>query len=881
LDVGARACPHAKAAGHEALGLTNHGNIFGLVDHHRQCEEVGIKPIHGIEMYLTESEEKPEDRVFYHQTILVMDAVGYRNLMRLVTKSYELFYYKPRVTLELLEAHADGLIVLSGCPSSMIHRMLQAGNEDRAREVFSRLHAAFGDRFYAEVQHHESTRATTRWLVEEAERRGVRLVATNDAHYVSADDKVVHDFVLGAKKKGKGEDNPTYGEGFHIIETAREAAGYLLSAHPWMSKAQVASAVSETARIADRVDFKFEKPSSMIPPMWGKDSRDLLRRKAVEGLASRGLAKKRDYVERLRRELHVVELLGYVDYFHVVREATTWAREHGILIGPRGSVCGSLLAYCLGVTTVDPIYHGTLFERFLHEQKTSPPDVDLDIDSENRDRLHGWLLERFKPYAYPIIAFGRGGPGMIVKDLADALPDVQPDLWNELKQELNEMRFVHHVEVPSEEELRDLAPSIEDIEKDVPWIVRCVSRLVGAVRYVGKHPGGICFVPEEDYSKWIALVRKPNEDHALTSYSYLDVAHIGLLKFDFLGLNAMTTLNRTIKLIGERHDEDVVSLDSIPLNDEGVFRRFAAGDTDGIFQFETRGARNILKAIEPDSFAELVASTALNRPGVSANLEKYVEGKRAGREHEQFPETYGALVYQEQISLSLRKLGLDWKDADVFLKSIKSHTIGYNVALKAQTGIDIHEKIKALLRETKGYTEAQAQEYIDTINQYSFNMGHAVGYTLTAYLQMWLRVHYPLEFWTSTLNTETVEVKRWAYERAAIFDGVVLLPPHVNGSAHYRIEQNAIRVGLKTVKGVGEKTAENVVALGPYEKARDILKVPKKVANAGAVKAMILAGALIMDPEKWLEHAVNYNAARKEAKLGGWQYKGQAFGKIA
>lgn len=881
VDLATRAADRAIKLGQPAVGLTNHGTVFGIIEHYRICNEKGIKPILGMEAYVTVGAQRPESteqrearkvaggealklEKSAHQTLIVQNYAGYRNLMKLVTLSYDYFYYKPRVPLKYLGERGDGLIVLSGCPSSLLQRLLSADKVEQAEKLFAWYVKHFGDRFYAEVQHSALTQKTMPMLLALAKKYGVPLAATNDAHYVDPEDRVVHDMLLKLRRKDQGEENPTYGDGYHMVSAA-EMASYLYLMHrETMTKKQIGEAIENTVRIAERCDPKLEdhKPERMLPAFWGDNPGALVQKLADDGLVAKGLDTKRAYLDRLAEEMRVIRKLGYEEYFLVCHEVTSWARGQGIMIGPRGSVCGSLLAYVLGITQVDPIVHGTLFERFLHDQKKSFPDVDLDIDSRYKTVVHDWFYKRFAPYVLPIITFGRYGSGNIANDLRKAFPEIITlDRKNKIRFAIERIKHEHVFVI--DYEVLDQYAIFDAIEADLPGIKRIVLKLYNMARYIGKHPGGVCFVPGE-YDRWLPKIKIRGQ--TMSSYNFFDVEYMGLLKFDLLGLTSISAISQTLTLIKQRHDINL-TVEQIPLDNGKCYREFSEGNTDGIFQFETRGARAILMQIEPDNFGELAASTALNRPGVSNNLDKYVEGKRARKTGGFFGETYGAPVYQEQLAAFLRHLGFPWVKVDKFLKALKINVKTYAITAEKEAGTDIFAEIIARLVEL-GKDKAKSEAMLERIKQYSFNKAHAVGYALVAYWLMWLRVHYPMEFWCSVLTMENDDQKRAAYEGSCLFDGAVLLPPSVNGTADYAIEGNAIRVGTRTIKNVGEKAALAIQAGRPYHRPQDIRKLSKRTVNARVIKALVHGGALYLNDDQYRAWAVKYNVERHEMNKG-------------
>lgn len=621
LDLTVRGADFAAKLEQPALAITDHGNVYGAIEHYRWVGDRGVKPIIGCEMYVVDELTKESPR--RHLTVLVKNQRGYENLMKLVTLSYEQMYYKPRVTYEDFEAHSAGLIVLSGCPGGHICKAIESGDLAAAERYFVRCLDTFGSDFYAEIQHHPQATLVGPYLFGLAEKYGVECVFTNDAHYVEKEDRQTHDVLLKIKAGDKGEENPTYGSGFHMMSRAeaREAA---TAAHPQLGEREVARMLDMTVEIADKVDFKFPKPERMLPALWGDEAKVSaeLGRAVEAGITRMGLTGPR-YLERMAEELRVIRQLGYPEYFMLCADVTNWAKDHSILIGPRGSVCGSLVAYAIGITMVDPLKHGTLFERFLHDQKKSFPDIDLDIDSRRRDEVHKYVLETYAGYAFPIVTFGRWGAGNVANDLTKAygLSDYERlDLREAMDRVKRERVFV-----AKEEDLEEMI--FDRLERRHPGFKHVVTRLYSQVRYVGKHPGGMCFVPG-DHDRWFGLAK--TKDGVVTTGNFQDVEYCGLLKIDFLGLASVATVAAAAERVEQRHGVKI-NLAQVPLDDPEVIRRFALANTDGVFQFETRGARDILRQIEPDTFGEVAAATALNRPGVSDNLPAYVAGKGGAR----------------------------------------------------------------------------------------------------------------------------------------------------------------------------------------------------------------------------------------------------------
>jgi DNA polymerase-3 subunit alpha len=907
VDCAERAMDYVANMLHQgAVALTNHGNTYGLVEHHFEAKSRGLRPIHGCELYVQEGSTIKKDgiedrKLIRHLTVLVENREGYRNLNKLSTSSFleENHYYKPQVPLERLAEHREGLIILSGCATSTIRRYLAAEDAENAERVFKWFRDTFGDRFYAEIQH-DLTEQIGRQLVGFARKYQVPLVFTNDAHYVEPEDRFVHEFILKQRTSSKGKSTDKgeqevqaekgYGE-FHHMPSRRQAEEAIEKFLSWLPEELRLEALGNTLRIAKVCTFDMDeiKPAQMLPPIFDQ-SEEQLRWLVMRGMEERGLSGKRAYEARIQEELRVILNMGYSQFFLVIDNVVRFAKGQGFMLGPRGSVCGSLLAYAMGVTEVDPLKHNTMFERFLHDKKKSAPDVDLDIDARYRQKVMDYVVDHFKPYAIPIITFGRYSEAKVSNEIGKTF-----DLLDADRQELREAISRLHYErilVVSKEKLRefDVVKRLEKAHGE--QIVRVIQKTYGAAAYIGQHPGGVCFVPGPEW-EWMAKARY--HDNVTTSYNMTDCERLGLLKFDFLGLTALSAIRVTLDSIKERRNQEV-KLQDINLEERRVLEHFSRGHTDGIFQFETRAGREILRGkynmdkvtkenklvlpgIEPDSFKEIVAANAMNRPGVKLNLTDYVSGKSSHKDWGPFGDTYGAVVYQEDIVKFLRGLGLTWVDCDAFLKAIKGIKRWDPDMPQLKMAID------AIV--ARGRDRRRATSLVETISRYSFNRAHAVSYTLVAYWMMWLRLHFMLEFWAASLKVEPNPKRMADLERAAARDGCIVLPPHVNGPAHTGIDaHNAIQLGMATVPQVGTKAAEAIESarkrlekeFTSLDEIRGLL--PKRTLNEKVIKALQRAKALEFDTEKRQEYCWDFftgltTIPEEEEKTGGKKREGR------
>jgi DNA polymerase-3 subunit alpha len=866
------------------LALTDHGCMFGAWTFQKAASRQGIKPILGMEAYVAPGDRRDRTRsaqgekAYYHLVLLARDREGYRNLVKLSSLGYtEGFYHKPRVDREVLRAHAGGLIVSSACLAGEVARHLMAGNREAAREAASWYAEIFQDRYYLEVQGHDSEGQDelNRLIFELGADLGLPVVATNDAHFLTHDDHEAHDVLL-CIGLGKDRDDPNrmrYDDGLYF-KSAPEMA------ERFPDRPDV---LENTLQIADQVDVTFDKhyhlPAFPLPEGHA-DENDYLEHLASTGAVARygeplpGAAR-----DRLAYELGVIKGTGYAGYFLIVQDFIAWARSRGIPVGPgRGSAAGSLVAYALGITNLDPLEHDLLFERFLNPERVSMPDVDIDFCYERRSEVIEYTRQKYgKEAVGQIITFGTMKSRAVIRDVGRTLgfEPGETDRIAKLIPNTPGQSFTVDEAIEQLKEVRALYKQDERHRRLFDY----ARTLEGLSRHASVHAAGVVIAPGplDEYVPVCVQTGKNGEgDEAMTvtQYDMNCLEEAGMLKMDFLGLKTLTVIHDTVEMVrarvgGLEHPEtgDVYeSMDDVPLDDPAVYRMLSRGGTSGVFQFESSLALDKLRAMRCDRFDDLVATNALIRPGPldSGMTDVYIR-RKLGQESVRYPHpslepvlepTYGIIVYQEQVMRIANVLaGFSLGEADVLRKAVGkkdakliSRELGRFVNRAMELGVDEP-------------TARQLAEQIETFGRYGFNKSHSAAYSLISYHTAWLKAHYPAEFMAGLLSSvldRTDDVVKYIAEcrdlprsLPHLDEGIEVLPPDVNESGwkFTAIGSTQIRFGLGAVRGVGAGAVRSVLeardADGPFTSLFDFLeRVDVRALNKRACEALIAAGAL-------------------------------------
>ncbi len=893
----------AKELNYKAVAITDHGNLFGILDFYKSMKKVGIKPIIGMEAYFTTgsrhdrkgkgSEDNITDKYNHHLILIAKDDKGLKNLMKLSTLSYkEGFYYKPRIDYELLSQYHEGLIAITACLKGVPTYYASIGEEKKSEEWVKKFLDLFGEDLYLELQSNSlpEQEKANRTLVDIAKRFGVKLIATNDSHYLMPEDRLAHQVLMAIQMKKtlmeiqQGGGFKCANEGLHFASPEEVWEKFRGKFQGWEE------ALINTLEVAEKTADSFEilEGGSYLMPQFFTDGTSLgefLKNLAIKGLRQRiaqGLVSdSKEYWDRLEYELDVVSRMGFEGYFLIVQDFINWAKSQDIPVGPgRGSAAGSLLAFALGITDVDPIRHGLLFERFLNPERVSMPDIDVDFCMENRDRVIEYVKAKYgsenvaQIITYNImkakqtlrdVARALGIPYQTADTLAKLIPqgDVQ-GTWLSLEEmfltpieELLEKYGRHRTDIEENAtRFRRLCEENPEIKK----LVEIALRLEGLTRHTSLHAAGVVIAPKP-LEELLPLYY--DKDGAIaTQFDMAKLEELGLIKMDFLGLKTLTELQRMRELIKERHHIDINYL-NLSLDDERVYKLLKEGNTTGVFQLESSGMKNLLRRLAPDSFDDIVAVLALYRPGPlkSGLVDSYINRKH-GKEQVRYPfpelehvlkETYGVWVYQEQIMKASQILaGFTPGEADTLRKAIGKK--------KADLMAQMKEKfIKGAVES--GYDETkitQLWEDIEKFASYSFNKSHSVAYGYLSYWTAYVKAHYPEEFFCVKLSTEKNDKKFINLLKDAKNQGFRLLPPDINRSGmDFVIEATkTIRFGLARIKGVGEDTARLIVesrkrpwtSFGDFVRSMDNKKVNKKT-----LEALIKAGAFDNFGEKRCE----------------------------
>jgi len=852
----------AAAAGMPALALTDHGNLFGAIEFHDRATRAGVKPILGMEAYVAQGshlERNPSRSSSNHLVLLARNETGYRNLLKLTSRSYlEGFYYKPRVDHELLRRHADGLIALSACLKGEINERILGRREAEAERIARDYAEIFGpENFFLELQDHgiAEQRAANDVLRRLSRKLGLGLVVTNDCHYLRKEDAFAHDVLLciGTQRTLADPDRLKYASEEFYLKSGAEMERIFPGD---------GAAIETTLAIAERCQLDFGPAGFHLPEFpvpagetldsyFSKVCRDGLEERLGE-FERRGTRDPRFgpdvYRERLRYEIEVIQRMGFPGYFLIVWDFIRHARESDIPVGPgRGSAAGSLVAYALRITDVDPLRYDLLFERFLNPERISMPDIDIDFCMRRRGEVIQYVNEKYgRERVAQIITFGTLAAKGVLRDVGrvmglpfariDKVAKLIPDMTKSLA-EAAKTNDSLAAEIAADPEVRK--------------VVEVGTRLEGLTRHASVHAAGVVIAPRP--IEELVPLYKSNRDEVTTQWDMKVVERLGLLKMDFLGLKTVTVVDDTLKTL-QRQGVDL-DLDSVPLDDSAVFQLFCDGRTNGIFQFESSGMKDMLRRAQPSKFEDLCAFNALYRPGaLSVHMVDEFIDRKQGRKRVNFVlpetepilrETYGVIAYQEQVmQIAVAVAGFTMGEADVLRKAMGKK----NVEVMAK------QKEKFLSgAEQRGVARKKAQElwdYIEPFAGYGFNKSHSVAYAYLAYKTAYLKAHYPVAFMAAMLTSEiasTDEIVKYVTECRGM--GIPVLPPDVNESEWaFAAVGDRIRFGLGGVKGLGEGAVEAILEarrrLGGFRSFGQLVaEVDPRTMNQKVFEALVKSGS--------------------------------------
>lgn len=850
---------HAKQQGLKALAITDHGNIFGAVKFFQLCKKEGIKPILGIEAYLTEDvHQKSVEKKYYHIVLLVQNEIGYKNLCKLISFSYkEGFYFKPRIDYKILEQHSEGLIATSACLGGHIPQLLKSGQTDVAKNQINWFLKHFGrDRFYFELQPEEQDeqKVLNAQLLELSKEFGIDCIATTDCHYLSLHDHEAHEIML-AIGTGKKFDDPTrfsFGECRAYMRSPEEMLKTFPN-HP--------EVVYNTGKIADMCNFEFETKKLFFPNFElpaNTTEEQYFRTLCLNGLEKLiqqrriNIEDKQVYLDRLNLEMDLIIKMGFVGYFLIVSDFIMWSRANGIPVGPgRGSAAGALVAWTLEITNIDPLKYNLLFERFLNPERVSMPDIDIDFCIEGRETVINYIKDKYgHDKVCQIITFGTMLAKGVIKDVARALglPFEESNMITSLVPE--QLKITLNEAIEQEPRLKTLIAN----NPKVKHIFDIALKLEGVTRHASKHAAGIVITPEKT-DDMLPIFVPSKEDAIVAQYAMSELESIGFLKIDLLGLKNLTLVKKAVDLIKQERGI-TIDVDHIPLDDPKTFELIQAGKTSGVFQLESEGLKEVLRKLQPDKFEDIIAVNALYRPGPlgSGMVDDFILRRHGKQKIEYFfeeltavlHETYGVIVYQEQVM----------KIASV----IAGYSLGESDILRRAMGkkkADVMAEQKKLFTDRaieRNFNSIKAAELFDLMAYfagYGFNKSHSAAYALIAYQTAYLKANYTAEFLASLISLEVTNAEKMSfYLKEAKDMGIELLPPNINTShVDFSIVHGKILFGLQGIKNIGVAALKNIIAerekSGPF---KDILNLCERIdlrtSNKRVLENLICAGAL-------------------------------------
>ncbi|OZC03030.1 DNA polymerase III subunit alpha [Rubricoccus marinus] len=873
-----------------ALAITDHGNLYGVPEFYTKARDAGVQPIIGCEFYLTPSGMADKsDRTRYHQVLLAKNLEGYRNLIKLASlANTEGYYYKPRIDRETLRKYSNGLVATTCCLQGEVLQAILKKSEAEARAVFEDYLDIFGDDYYIEVQDHAipEQRQCNAVLQRWAKEYGVTVVATNDVHYVYQEDAEAQDVLL-CLQTGKDLHDPNRmrfeNDQFYLKSEAEMRHAFMpsLGEGVFESEMLIDSALTGTKEIADKCKLELPMGELLMPHFPIPSEHDgpdaFLKFLSYEGARGRyGGVVPEPVRERLDFELGVIQTMGYAGYFLITQDFTTAARDMGVSVGPgRGSAAGSLVAYALGITNIDPLAYDLLFERFLNPERVSMPDIDIDFDDRGRGKVIDYVVEKYgRESVCQIVTFGTMGSKSVIRDVSRVLgvPLAEADRISKLVPD--------GVKVSLEDakgQVKEFADLYRHDDPQIRKLMHYATVLEGSARHTGIHAAGVIIAPGNVSDYVPVAVQKGKSgapDAVVTQYDGKWIEEFGLLKMDFLGLKTLTILNDALGLIKENHGVEI-DLDAIPLDDPATYRLFQRGDTVAIFQFESSGMREWMRKLKPTTLDDLIAMNALYRPGPMDLIPTYIDRKH-GKETVEYPHemlrsilepTFGIPVYQEQVMQMAQVMGgYSLGGADLLRRAMGK---------KKQSEMDKQRVTFVAGAAEKGVSEQKANEVFDMMAKfagYGFNKSHSAAYSVVAYQTAYLKAHYPAEFMAAVMTTEMSDSSKMAIALEATRQaGIDILPPCVNrSSAYFNVENGAVRFGLGAIKGVGLGAIEKMLearekAGGAFEDLFEMVRdLDLRTVGKKTIEALACAGALDMFE--------GHRAQLAEAVPLAWQY---------
>ena len=852
-----------KELGMTAAAITDHGVMYGVIDFYKAANAAGINPILGCEVYVAPNSRFDREKVsgedrYYHLVLLAENNTGYSNLMKIVSKGFvDGYYYKPRVDMEVLTTYHEGIIALSACLAGEVQRNLVRGMYDEAKKVAEKYENCFGKgNFFLELQDHgiPEQRLVNQQLLRLSQDTGIELVATNDVHYTYADDAEAHDILLCIQtgKKLADEDRMRYEGGQYYVKSEEE----MKELFPY-----ALGALENTQKIADRCHVEIEFGKTKLPHFdvpEGYTTWTYLNKLCYEGLEEKYPKEQAEELRpRLEYELSVIKEMGYIEYFLIVWDYINFARTHGIPVGPgRGSAAGSLVSYTTGITNIEPVRYGLIFERFLNPERVSMPDIDVDFCYNRRQEVIDYVIEKYgKDCVTQIVTFGTLAARGVIRDVGRVMDLPYAYVDNIAKSIPNELGITIEKALVKNPELRTLYETDTQVRK----LIDMSKRLEGLPRHTSMHAAGVV-ISEKPMDEYVPLSRG-SDGMITTQFTMTTIEELGLLKMDFLGLRTLTVIDDAVKMVNKSKGVKI-DIDHIDYDDKEVLASLGTGKTEGVFQLESAGMKNFMKELKPESLEDVIAGISLYRPGPMDFIPAYIKGKNnAATITYDCPQlepilapTYGCIVYQEQVMQIVRDLaGYTWGRSDLVRRAMSKKKT--KVMEEERQNFVYGNKAEGVPGcVANGIDEKVANKIYDEMidfAKYAFNKSHAAAYAVVSYQTAYLKYYYPVEFMaalmTSVLDNST---KVSEYILTCRRMGIEILPPDINeGESGFSVSGNSIRYGLSAIKSVGRPVIEAIIEerkeRGVFTTLNDfITRMSGKDVNKRSIENFIKAGAL-------------------------------------
>ena len=851
-----------KELGMNSVAITDHGVMFGVIDFYRAAKAAGIKPILGCEVYVAPGSRFDKEAVgnnddrYYHLVLLAENETGYYNLMKIVSRGFtEGYYYKPRVDMELLEQYHEGIIALSACLAGEVQKNILRGMYGEAKAAACRYKDIFGEgNFFLELQDHgmEEQKLVNQSLLRMSQETGIELVATNDIHYTYADDVKPHDILLCIQtgKKLADEDRMRYEGGQYYIKSEEE----MRKLFPYAQEA-----IDNTQKIADRCNVEIVFGEKKLPKYDVPDgftSWEYLNKLCYEGLERRYPGDDPKIRERLEYELSVIKRMGYVDYFLIVWDFIKYARDHGISVGPgRGSAAGSIVSYCLGITSIDPLRYQLLFERFLNPERVSMPDIDVDFCFERRQEVIDYVVRKYgTDRVVQIVTFGTMAARGVIRDVGRVmdLPYAFVDgIAKMIPKELNITLGKALQFSPDFKKAYDNDPQVKEL-------IDMSMRLEGLPRHTSMHAAGVV-ISQKAVEEYVPL-SVGSDGSVVTQFTMTTLEELGLLKMDFLGLRTLTVIQDAVRL-AEKSSGKEIDINAIDYNDKKVLDYIGSGETDGIFQLESGGMKGFMKELKPQNLEDIIAGISLYRPGPMDFIPQYIKGKNHPESitydcpqlEPILAPTYGCIVYQEQVMQIVRDLAGFTLGRSDLLRRAMSKKKGDVMQKERQAFVYGDEEGGVPGCIANGIDEKTANKIYDEMidfAKYAFNKSHAAAYAVVSYQTAWLKYYYPVEFMAALMTSmidNPPKVAEYIYSCRQM--GIEILPPDINeGVGNFSVQDGKIRYGLAAIKSIGRPVIESIVRerneRGKFKTLKDFIeRLSGKEVNKRTIESFIKSGA--------------------------------------